>query len=156
MKVQPLLLPSVEKLKISGSKRECWLRDWHPSVQAFRVWVSLCAKHLCYGYNPVVELDRPLFLSEMWLSRSNTTSTLATLMSSSTLEEAAYHQELEEKDKRNKMEDPARDSAKDPAKDHAKDHTKEHAKDHVNHYNVHFEKKLPKDAEASNILVGEV
>merc|ERR1719270_157260 len=54
------------------------------------------------------------------------------------------------------MEDPARDSAKDPAKDHAKDHTKEHAKEHVNHYNVHFEKKLPKDAEASNILVGEV
>ena len=80
----------------------------------------------------------------MWLSRSNTTSTLTTLMSSSTLEEAADHQELEEKDKRNKMEDPARDSAKDPAKDH------------VNHYNVHFEKKLPKDAEASNILVGEV
>ena len=76
----------------------------------------------------------------MWLSRSNTTSTLTTLMSSSTLEEAADHQELEEKDKRNKAEDPA----------------KEHAKDHVNHYNVHFEKKLPKDAEASNILVGEV
>ena len=92
----------------------------------------------------------------MWLSRSNATSTLTTLMSSSTLEEAADHQELEEKDKRNKMEDPAKDSAKDPAKDHAKDHTKEHAKDHVNHYNVHFEKKLPKDAEASNILVGEV
>ena len=88
----------------------------------------------------------------MWLSRSNTTSTLTTLMSSSTLEEAADHQELEEKDKRNKVEDPARDSAKDPAKDHAKDHNKEH----VNHYNVHFEKKLPKDAEASNILVGEV
>ena len=72
----------------------------------------------------------------MWLSRSNTTSTLTTLMSSSTLEEAADHQELEEKDKRNKVEDSA--------------------KDHTNHYNVHFEKKLPKDAEASNILVGEV
>ena len=80
----------------------------------------------------------------MWLSRSNTTSTLTTLMSSSTLEEAADHQELEEKDKRNKAED--------LAKEHAKDHNKEH----VNHYNVHFEKKLPKDAEASNILVGEV
>ena len=80
----------------------------------------------------------------MWLSRSNTTSTLTTLMSSSTLEEAADHQELEEKDKKNKVED--------SVKEHAKDHSKEH----VNHYNVHFEKKLPKDAEASNILVGEV
>ena len=88
----------------------------------------------------------------MWLSRSNTTSTLTTLMSSSTLEEAADHQELEEKDKRNKAEDPA----KDPAKEHTKEHAKDHNKEHVNHYNVHFEKKLPKDAEASNILVGEV
>ena len=84
----------------------------------------------------------------MWLSRPNTTSTLTTLMSSSTLEEAAYHQELEEKDKRNK--------AVDPAKEHTKEHAKDHNKEHVNHYNVHFEKKLPKDAEASNILVGEV
>ena len=88
----------------------------------------------------------------MWLSRSNTTSTLTTLMSSSTLEEAADHQELEEKDKRNKVEDFAKDSARGSIKDHTKDHNKEHA----NHYNVHFEKKLPKDAEASNILVGEV
>ena len=88
----------------------------------------------------------------MWLSRSNTTSTLTTLMSSSTLEEAADHQELEAKDKRNKMEDSAKNSARDSTKDHVKDHGKEHA----NHYNVHFEKKLPKDAEASNILVGEV
>ena len=88
----------------------------------------------------------------MWLSRSNTTSTLTTLMSSSTLEEAADHQELEEKDKRNKVEDSAKNSARDSTKDHVKDHGKEH----VNHYNVHFEKKLPKDAEASNILVGEV
>ena len=31
-KVQPFLLPSVKKLKISWSKRECWLRDRHPSV----------------------------------------------------------------------------------------------------------------------------
>ena len=88
----------------------------------------------------------------MWLSRSNTTSTLTTLMSSSTLEEAADHQELEEKDKRNKVEDSAKNSARESTKDHVKDHGKEHA----NHYNVHFEKKLPKDAEASNILVGEV
>ena len=88
----------------------------------------------------------------MWLSRSNTTSTLTTLMSSSTLEEAADHQELEEKDKRNKVEDSAKNSARDSTKDHVKDHGKEQA----NHYNVHFEKKLPKDAEASNILVGEV
>ena len=80
----------------------------------------------------------------MWLSRSNTTSTLTTLMSSSTLEEAADHQELEEKDKKNKVEDSAKENVKD------------HSKEHVNHYNVHFEKKLPKDAEASNILVGEV
>ena len=88
----------------------------------------------------------------MWLSRSNTTSTLTTLMSSSTLEEAADHQELEDRDKRSKVEDSAKDSARDSTKDHVKDHGKEHA----NHYNVHFEKKLPKDAEASNILVGEV
>ena len=52
--------------------------------------------------------------------------------------------------------DTLEDSAKDSAKDSTKDHVKDHGKEHANHYNVHFEKKLPMDAEASNILVGEV